>query len=89
MMISSTLSTTSTSVSGSAVSIASAKAGRKYIIIQNQGDEDIYVGDDTVTTTTGIRIASGQAFEPRIALSNEFFAIAVSGTQAVVVGEGS
>lgn len=42
---------------------ASPLAGRQKIVVQNTSNNDIFVGDSGVTTSTGIRIAKGATLE--------------------------
>ena len=58
---SSSVSTGQVSVGTTATLVVASNTNRKSVIIRNQGTTDAYIGDSTVTTTTGLLIKAGDA----------------------------
>lgn len=64
---------------------ATALTGRTRILIENLGNTAIFVGsDNTVTTTTGLRLAAGASIELDAGAAVTLFAIAQTGLTADV-----
>jgi hypothetical protein len=78
-----------TSVGGSATQLVAATAGRKKLIVQNNGTGAIRIGTTGVTATTGLRIkADGVAvFDMPHCPTNAIYAISESGTNTVLTQE--
>jgi len=69
---------------------ATPLAGRKSVIIQNQGSQPIYVGEaNTVTTANGIRIPKGASMTFEFGEALDVWAIAPSGSQDIRVIEAA
>jgi hypothetical protein len=72
------------SVSTSAVALpASALSARKYLLVQNLGSREIYVGPSGVSTSSGLRLSPGSVGEFRLGASVSLYGIAAGGTQDV------
>lgn len=59
-------------------------AGRKWIEIQNLGNQEIFIGDSTVSATNGLRIARGAYWKGEVADSVNLFACTSSASSASV-----
>lgn len=64
-----------------------ALAGRRRILIQNTGNQAIFVGKTGVTASSGFRVSAGATLTLEIGENVALFAIAQSGTQNVRVLE--
>lgn len=75
------------SVTTSAAQIAASPlAGRTRIIVQHNGNQNIYIGfDASVTTTNGLKVAPGAVLDLAFGEDLDLFAIAQSGTQNIRV----
>ena len=76
------LSTNAVSVDdtvGGTLIAASALSGRKRLMIQNLGNKAIYIGASGVTTSTGIRVASGANAEFMLEEAASLYGIAGTG----------
>lgn len=62
-IVGSTLTTSNISVATTATLIKAANTDRLRLLIYNNSDKDVYIGIATVTTSTGFKIASGEAYE--------------------------
>ncbi len=70
-----------------AVLLAAQLAARKYLMFQNNGSADIFVGDSLVTNLTGIKVPKGGFMELRLGPALSLKAVAASGTQDIRVLE--
>lgn len=79
------------SVGTAATQIAFPSAGpNKYVYIQNadyDGSTEVYVGDENVTTATGVRVWRDQQMVFELNGDDSMYAIATAGTGAVRVIE--
>jgi hypothetical protein len=75
----------SAAVTTTAASLYTAIAGQKKIMIQNNGNANVFIGPAGVTAANGIRIPASGSYEQDIGPNIAMFAIAASGTQAVRV----
>lgn len=76
------------SVSGSVQALPD-NAVRTYLLIQNAGTDTVIVKiGSSISTTEGILIAAGGAYEPRLVPKQSVWLKANSGTQAVRILEG-
>lgn len=68
-------------ITTSATQIRSANSNRKGILIYNKGTEEIYLGQSSVTTTSGFKLEAGES----IYLYNkeEIYAISSSATNNI------
>lgn len=84
-----TWKTSQVTVANTATQIAAtALTGRKRIIIQNVGSQDIYVKDaNTVAAATDGKIAKGASFEMVLGASATIYGITSTGTADVRVWE--
>lgn len=84
-----TWKTSQVSVTNSATQIAATPlTGRKRIIIQNVGAQDIYVKDaNTVAAATDGKIAKGASFEMILGASATIYGITASGSSDIRVWE--
>jgi len=72
------------SVTTTAAAVVAANSGRRRIMVQNLGKEDIFLGADaSVTSSNGIRVSRNAAFEMPLGENVPLFAIAASGTPDV------
>jgi hypothetical protein len=79
---------TAVSVTTTATALpATNLVGRRYIIIQNLGGAQMFLGGSGVTTANGIRIAAGASWEGEVGDDVNLFAIKASGTSDVRVLE--
>ena len=69
------------------VLLASELAARRFMLIQNLGDKEIYIGESGVTTSTGIRVVKNAVAEFRLGPALSMHAVALSGTQDVRIME--
>lgn len=78
-----------TSVGTSATQIVAATAGRRKLIVQNNGAAAVRVGTTGVTATTGLRLAAGGSvvFDAPHCPTNAIYAISESGSNAVLAQE--
>lgn len=53
------------------------------IIVENRGSEEVFIGDNAVTTSTGIAIASGAKEPFRAANGKPLFGIVAAGSEEV------
>lgn len=68
------------------VKIVTPNATRTKLILQNQGSDTIYIGTADVDSTNGFQILAGQTYGDDIdAFTGEFWALAASGTQNLMV----
>lgn len=82
----STLSATTTA----AEIAASPLSARLRMVIQNLGNQDIYLGEDnTVTTSTGIKLPKGSSMDMKFGETANVWAITASGTADLRVAEFS
>lgn len=64
--------------------LASQLSGRKWIEIQNLGNEEIFLGDSTVSAATGLRIARGAYWKGEVSDSIVLFACTAQNSSASV-----
>lgn len=64
-----------------------ALKGRKTILITNNTDEKLYLGDSSVATNTGLPIELGQTFAADITENIVIYGIVASGTSDIRVME--
>lgn len=78
-----------TSVTTSATQLVAATAGRKKLIVQNNGATAVRIGTTGVTATTGLRLTAGGSvvFDMPNCPTNVIFAISESGSNAVLAQE--
>ena len=69
------------------ISLGTPQAGRVGIEIQNTGGNPVFVGLTGVTTSTGRRIAAGDAWAIDLAANVTLYAIASGGSSTVIVTE--
>jgi hypothetical protein len=70
--------------------LASQQSGRKYLYVQNLGNQSIYVGASGVTASNGIRLSAGSIGEFRFGTAQSLHAVAtVAGPQDVRILEAS
>lgn len=67
--------------------IAVSLAGRRSMVLQNTGAKEIYIGDSTVTVSTGIRVAAGGNIELDIGEYVSMSAIALTAGQTLRILE--
>ena len=93
----STLSGTTGSVKSQAVTVTTTAGkvpltpltGRNTLTLQNLGPKDIYVGDATVTSTSGLLVASGGTLTLDISDAVDLYALTSVSTSDVRVFETS
>ena len=68
-----------------ATAITTSDADGETVAIQNLGTENIYVGDDWVTPTTGFQIAPGQVITLDLGGGEILYACAGLGSQRIHV----
>lgn len=66
---------------------ASAAANRRSIVIQNRGNNPIFVGPSGVTTASGIEIPKGGSYEAEAGPTVAFYGITATGTADIRVLE--
>ena len=78
-----------TSVGTSATQIVTATAGRRKLIVQNNGSTPVRIGASGVAATTGFRLVAGGSvvFDMPHCPTNAIYAISESGTNAVLTQE--
>lgn len=73
----------SASVTTTAAQLLATDTGRRSVIVQNLGTDDIWLGGTGITVTNGLRVSPGQAATLDKAPIAAIYAIATSGTQSV------
>lgn len=66
---------------------ATALTGRRYILIQNLGGSQMFIGDAAVTSSSGVRLAAGASWEGELGDDVVLYAIKASGSSDVRVYE--
>lgn len=61
--------------------IGSALANRKYLLVQNNGSQHIYLGGSTVTAANGLKLSPGAIAEFRAGAAIAMWAVAANGSQ--------
>lgn len=61
---------------------------RPYLLIQNKGDQIVYLGIDDDADNSGMAIYPTGNGEPYHAVGNAIHAVAASGSQPLVIWEG-
>ena len=76
---------TSETVSATAAQVlATPLAGRTSVIIQNEGNQSVYVGhDNTVTSTNGIKISKASSATLDVSDAVDIYMISASGSMSV------
>lgn len=83
-------STATNITSAAAVILGTQLAARKYLTFQNLGASAVYVGDSTVTASTGLRLSNGAMLEGlRIGPAISLKALTASGTADLRIFEAS
>lgn len=67
--------------------LVSPLANRKQVTIQNEGSKDIYIGDSSVTTSTGIKISRNSSATYAWGPAIEIYMVSSLGTQNVRILE--
>lgn len=70
--------TTAVGVTDTAASLVTALGGRRQYMIQNLSNKEIFIGDATVTTADGWRIAAGAAFGIELGENVALYAVAAT-----------
>lgn len=71
-----------------AVLVATALSGRGKVLIQNKGNQDVYIGPDAlVTSSNGIEIPKGASYEMGLEDDAQIYALVSSGSGNVVLSE--
>jgi len=83
------LNSTASVTSTSAALLGSQQADRRFLYVQNLGNQAIYVGASGVSTSTGIRMSPGSLAEFRFGPALSLHAVANGGTQDVRLMEAS
>ena len=65
--------------------IVAADDQNRWVYIHNAGGAKIYVGGNSVTTTTGFHIGNGESQELFIPIHETLYAVVASGTNAIQV----
>ena len=87
--INSAIKPTAVTVGATATAIpATARKGRKSILVKNVGDASVYFGDDTVTTANGYPVAANGILELDLGENVVLYGIVATGTQEVRILEG-
>ena len=81
--------TTAYSVGTSAVAIGSNPAGRKWIVVYNNGSAAIYVGGSGVTTSSGVPVPAGGSASFPVGPGISLYAISTAASQDVRTMEAS
>lgn len=86
-----TWQTSTLSASSTAAEIAATPlANRLRMVIQNLGNQDVYLGEDnTVTTSTGLKLPKGSSMDMKYGAAANVFAITASGTADLRIAEYS
>lgn len=83
-LASTALATSQVTATGTAGKIpATALANRKYLFLQNLGNQSIYIGTSGVTTANGYRVPSGSSIELRLGAAVDIYSITGGSSQAV------
>ena len=83
------LTTTEATATTTSGSVLSAQPKRNYLLIQNKGTVNVYIGIGAATTgTEGIVIPAGGNYEPFKVSGKAIFAQSASGSQPLVILEG-
>lgn len=62
------------------------KGTSKYVVLKNDSGVDVFFGDSTVTTGTGVKVASGSSLSIDLNLrGGSLYAIVASGTADIQV----
>lgn len=69
------------SIGNTASALTAGTAGRDKVLLQNLGAQSIFIGfDNTVTTSTGIELVKGGAYEMEVGSGVTLFGITASGS---------
>jgi len=71
------------SVASTATSIVSARTARRGVIITNSGTTDVFIGDASVTTSTGLLLPGTKGAFVVIPANVQIYGIVASSTQTV------
>ena len=79
---------TAAAITATAAQILAENSSRNYLLVQNNGAGIVYLNfSGTATTSNGIKLESGQAYEPEEVPSNAISAIS-DATASVILIEG-
>ena len=70
-------------MSATATSVKAANANRKALTIKNVGTKDVYLGNSTVTTSNGFKLAAGEGLSD-IRSTAAIYGICASGESTTV-----
>lgn len=71
-------------VGTTAVQVIAADNKFREVYLHNAGGGKVYLGDETVTSSTGFHLGNGEAFTLQLPLGENLYAISASGTNAVI-----
>lgn len=83
------IKSSATTVSTTATAIpATALTGRRSIVVQNTGANDIYLGASDVTTSNGYPLSAGESLSLDLDGAVILYGIVAAGTETVRIIEG-
>lgn len=83
--MSTTLNSGQTTIGTAATYVTTGVVGASYVYVHApSGGNAIYIGDSTVTTTTGYELEKGRMFEIWLPESAQLFAVVASGTEKLI-----
>jgi hypothetical protein len=72
-------------VATTATLIVGADNQNRYVYVHNSGGAKIYVGDETVTTSSGFHIANNESQEFFLPINQTLYGVVASGTNIINV----
>lgn len=85
-----TSTVTAVATAGGAEIAATPLANRLRMVIQNLGSQDVFLGEDnTVTTSTGLKLPKGSSMDMKYGATANIFAITAAGTADLRIAEYS
>lgn len=79
--------TAQATVATTATPIVAARAGRDTVIIENSGTTAVYLGNSTVTTSTGLLLPGVLGASISLETTDAVYGIVAAGTQVVTAIE--
>jgi hypothetical protein len=79
--------TSQATVATTATLIVAQRSGRDTVVVENTGTTDVYLGNSTVTTTSGLLLPGVIGASVAIETTDAVYGVVASGTQKVCAVE--
>jgi hypothetical protein len=79
--------TSQATVGSTATLIVAQRSGRDTVVVENTGTTDVYLGNSTVTTTSGLLLPGVIGASVAIETTDAVYGVVASGTQKVCAVE--